>query len=195
MTTASSMEYSSQNYSGALPLFEQLETVAEDPDNTVASVTGQMRCHYQLKNYPSAVNAAQKLLSSSKVNPDLANEAHFILGQSYLAQNDLTQAEYEFTFCSKLTGTETGAEAGYQLAAIAFQTGRMTEAEERIYTLQEKFAAYDYWVAKGFILLSDVFLKNGNEFQARQTLQSVLDNYKGPELGTVAKEKLDSLGK
>jgi TolA-binding protein len=195
LATASSMEYSSQSYSAALPLFEQLETVAEDPDNTVASVTGQMRCHYQLKNYPSAVNAAQKLLSSSKVNPDLANEAHFILGQSYLAQNDLTQAEYEFTFCSKLTGTETGAEAGYQLAAIAFQTGRMTEAEERIYTLQEKFAAYDYWVAKGFILLSDVFLKNGNEFQARQTLQSVLDNYKGPELGTVAKEKLDSLGK
>jgi hypothetical protein len=71
----------------------------------------------------------------------------------------------------------------------------MALAEERVHTLQEKFAAYDYWVAKGFILLSDVFVKNGNEFQARQTLQSVLDNYKGPELGAIAKEKLDSLGK
>ena len=80
------------------------------------------------------------------------------------------------------------------MAAIAFQTGRLAEAEEHVYALQEKFAAYDYWVAKGFILLSDVFLKNGNEFQARQTLQSVLDNYKGPELGAVAKAKLDSLG-
>jgi TolA-binding protein len=195
LATASSMEYSSENYSGALPLFEQLETVAEDPANTVASVTGQMRCYYRLKNYPSAVLACQKLLSSSKVTADLSNEAHFILGQSYLAQGDLTQAEYEFTLCSKLTGTETGAEASYQMAAIAFQTGRMAEAEARVYTLQEKFAAYDYWVAKGFILLSDVFLKNGNEFQARQTLQSVLDNYKGPELGAVAKEKLDSLSK
>jgi TolA-binding protein len=195
LATASSMEYSSENYSAALPLFEQLEMVAEDPANTVASDAGQMRCHYRLKNYPSSVLAAQKLLSSGKVTPDLTHEAHFILGQSYLAQGDLTQAEYEFTVCSKLTGTETGAEASYQLAAIAFRTGRMADAEERVYTLQEKFAAYDYWVAKGFILLSDVFLKNGNEFQAKQTLQSVLDNYKGPELGTVAKEKLDSLGK
>jgi TolA-binding protein len=195
LATASSMEYSSENYSAALPFFEQLETVAEDPANTLASVTGQMRCHYRLKNYAGAVLAAQKVLSTGKATPDLSNEAHFILGQGYLAQGDLTQAEYEFTLCIKLTGTETGAEAAYQLAAIAFQTGRMAEAEERVYTLQEKFAAYDYWVAKGFILLSDVFLKNGNEFQARQTLQSVLDNYKGPELGAIAREKLDSLGK
>jgi len=177
-----------------LPLFEQLETVAEDPDNAIASVTGQMRCHYRLKNYPSAVMAAQKVLSSDKISADLTNEAHFILGQSYLAQGDLTQAEYEFTISAKLTGTASGAEASYQLASIAFQTGRMVEAEERVYSLQENFAAFDYWVAKGFILLSDVFLKNGNEFQARQTLQSVLDNYKGPELGAIAKEKLDSLG-
>ena len=70
----------------------------------------------------------------------------------------------------------------------------MVEAEERVYALAEKFAAFDYWVAKGFILLSDIFLKNGNEFQARQTLQSVIENYKGPELGAVAKEKLNALG-
>lgn len=194
LATASSMEYSSGNYSAALPLFEQLETVAEDPDITVASLTGQMRCQYRLKNFPSAAMAAQKLLSSGKASAELANETHFILGQSYLAQEDLTQAEYEFSISGKLSGTETGAEASYQLAAIAFQTGRMVEAEERIYALAENFAAYDYWVAKGFILLSDIFLKNGNEFQARQTLQSVLENYKGPELGAVAKEKLDALG-
>lgn len=194
LATASSMEYASENYSEALPLFEQLETVAEDPDNNIASLTGQMRCYYRLKNYASAILAAQKLLSEGKASADLTNEAHFIMGQSYLAQEDLTQAEYEFTFCNKLTGTATGAEASYHLASIAFQTGRMAEAEERVYALSDKFAAYDYWVARGFILLSDVFLKNGNEFQARQTLQSVIDNYKGPELGAVAKEKLDSLG-
>jgi TolA-binding protein len=113
LATASSMEFSSENYSAALPLFEQLETVAEDPANTVAAVTGQMRCYYRLNNYPSAVLAARKLLSLDKLTGDLSNEAHFILGRSFLAQGDLTQAEYEFTVCSKLTGTETGAEASY----------------------------------------------------------------------------------
>jgi len=194
LATASSMEYSAADYSAALPLFEQLEMVAEDPDNTVASLAGQMRCHYMAKNFPSSAMAAQKLLSSGKASADLTNEIHFILGQSYLAQDDLTQAESEFTFSSKLSGTEIGAEASYNMAAIAFQTGRLVEAEERVYKLAENFAAYDYWVAKGFILLSDIFLKNGNEFQARQTLESVIENYKGPELGDVAREKLNALG-
>lgn len=194
LATASSIEYSSGNYSAALPLFEQLETVAEDPDNTVASLAGQMRCHYNTKNIPSAAMAAQKLLASGKASAELTNEIHFILGQSYLAQDDLTQAEYEFTISAKLSGTETGAEASYNLAAIAFRTDRLVEAEERVYALAENFAAYDYWVAKGFILLSDIFLKNGNEFQARQTLESIIENYKGPELGEVAREKLNVLG-
>ena len=195
LATASSMEYSAVNYAAALPLFEQLETVAEDPDNVVASIAGQMRCHYKSKNFPSAILAAQKLLASGKASADLTNEIHFTLGQSYLAQEDLTLAESEFTISGKLSGTENGAEASFNLAAIAFQTGRLVDAEERIYTLAENFAAYDYWVAKGFILLSDVFVKNGNEFQARQTLESIIENYKGPELGDVAKEKLSTLGK
>jgi TolA-binding protein len=193
LATASSMEYSSGNYTAALPLFEQLETVAEDPDNIMAAITGQMRCHYRTASYPSAILAAQKLVSTGKASADLANETHFILGKSYLAQNDLTLAEQEFTMTGKLKGTENGAEATYNLAEIAFQTNRLNEAEERIYSLSENFAAYDYWVAKGFILLSDIFLKNGNEFQARETLQSVIDNYEGPELGETARQKLNTI--
>jgi TolA-binding protein len=194
LATASSMEYSSGNYSAALPLFEQLETVAEDPDNTTAAITGQMRCHFKSKNYPSAILAGQKLLSSGKASTELANEIHYTLGKSYLAQDDLTMAESEFTFTGKLKGSEKGAEATYHLANIAFLTNRGTEAEEKIYALAENFAAYDYWVAKGFILLADIFVKNGNEFQARETLKSVIDNYQGPELGDIAKQKLQALG-
>jgi TolA-binding protein len=194
LATAASLEYSSGNYNEALPLFEQLETVAEDPDNIVASLAGQMRCHFKAGNYSAAAMAAQKLQSSGKISSNLEDELHFTLGKCYLAQADLTLAESEFTQTAKLSGTENGAEASYHLAEIAFQTNRLVEAEERVYTLSEKFAAYDYWVAKGFILLSDIFLKNGNEFQARQTLESVIENYKGPELGEIAKQKLNALG-
>jgi len=193
LATASSMEYSVGNYEDALPLFEQLEVIAEDPDNITASLSGQMRCHYSAKNYPPTITASQKLLSSERASTDLTNEIHFTLGQCYLAQDDLTQAEYEFSFSATLNGTENGAVATYNLAEIAFRTGRLLEAEELIYTLSEKFTAYDYWVAKGFILLSDIFLKNGNDFQARQTLESVIENYTGPELGEIAREKLKAL--
>lgn len=194
LAVASSMEYTAGNYSTALPLFEQLEIVAEDPSNTTNAITGQMRCHLRMNNFPSAILAAQKLQSTGKASADLSNEIHYVLGKSYLAQNDLTMAESEFTYSGKLKGTENGAEATYYLAEIAFKTERLKEAEDKIYSLSENFAAYDYWVAKGFILLADIFIKNGNEFQARETLKSVIDNYQGPELGEIAKQKLNALG-
>lgn len=192
--TAASIEYSAANYSAALPLFELLETVAEDPDNTVAAITGQMRCHFYLGNYPSAILAAQKLQGAGKVPADLGNEIHYILARSYLSQQDLSLAENEFTYPAKQKGTETGAESTYYLAEIAYRTDRLKEAEDKIYLLAEDFTAYDYWVARGFILLADIFVKNGNEFQARETLKSVIGNYQGPELGEIAKQKLESLG-
>ena len=35
----------------------------------------------------------------------------------------------------------------------------------------------DYWLAKSFILWADIFHSRGNDVQARQTLQSIIDNY------------------
>ncbi len=194
LATASSMEYAEGRYAEALPLFEQLETLAEDPDNSQAALAGQMRCHYRLNNLQAAAGAAQRLTASGTARENTLNEARFILGKSYLDAGDLTLAENELSATGKLTGTEMGAESAYMLASISFQKGQLQDAEEKVYSLAEKFAAFDYWVAKGFILLSDIFVQTGNNFQARETLQSVIDNYSGPELGDVARRKLQALG-
>jgi tetratricopeptide (TPR) repeat protein len=152
-----------------------------------------MRCHLKNEDLASAAGAARKLLEAQNATKDMLNEAHFVLGHYELAQGNMTEAAADFRQVSKLTGTEMGADATYQLAWIAFQAEKPTETEDLVYSLSENFAAFDYWVAKGFILLSDLFVKNGNIFQARQTLQSVIENYTGPELGDIARQKLAAL--
>ena len=52
---------------------------------------------------------------------------------------------------------------------------------------------YDYWVAKGFLLLADVYLASGNVFQAKETLKSIIEHYTGPDLGEIAAQKLNEL--
>jgi len=44
--------------------------------------------------------------------------------------------------------------------------------------------------AKGFILLSDIYVSRKNYFQARETLKSILENYSGEDLKKVARTKL-----
>jgi len=193
LVVTASAEYAANNLAAALPLYEQLETVAEDPDNLLLSLAGQMRCHLREKDYAAASGAARKVLEAQNATKDMVNEAHFALGHQYLAEENLTEAAEEFRQVSKLTGTEIGADATYQLAWIAFQAEKLSETEDLVYSLSESFSAFDYWVARGFILLSDVFVKNGNTFQAKQTLQSVIENYSGPELGDIARQKLAAL--
>jgi len=42
-------------------------------------------------------------------------------------------------------------------------------------------------------LLADNYTQKGNLFQARHTLQSIIDNYDGPELASVARKKLEEI--
>ena len=54
--------------------------------------------------------------------------------------------------------------------------------------------SHDYWVAKSFILLADNYVAMKDTFQAKSTLQSVIDNYEGKDdILPTAKEKLNQL--
>ena len=51
----------------------------------------------------------------------------------------------------------------------------------------------DYHIAKGFILLGDVYLSQGNLFQAKATLESVIENHDGEELKQLAIDKKQAI--
>jgi len=54
---------------------------------------------------------------------------------------------------------------------------------------------HDYWVAKSFLLLADTYLVLKDEFQAKSTLESVIENYenKNDDILPEAKKRLDKI--
>ncbi len=177
-------------YESAYEYFKGLEEHAENNTNINFALEGQMQSAFEIKNYDDAIESALKLLKNSKVNKDQMIEAHYILGKSYMAQNNLNKASSEFDITRKLAKNEKGAESAYYNAYIEYEQGNYKEAENLIFNISDEFSSYDYWMAKSFILLSDVYVAMDNIFQAKQTLQSIIDNYQGEELRQTAKEKL-----
>ena len=58
--------------------------------------------------------------------------------------------------------------------------------------------SYDFWIGKSFILLADNYVALKDTFQAKQTYQSIIDNYErnadDPEdLRQIATEKLNAI--
>ncbi len=182
------------NYEAALEGYIRLEETADQPGMIMDAISGQMQCNYALQRHGLAIQSAQKLLTLDKLTQNLATEAHIIIARSSyeLGNKELARKEFEETL--KLSKNEMAAEAKYMLAQLEFENAKYDDCEKSIFALAENFASYDYWVAKGFLLLSDVYVVKGNTFQAKQTLQSIIDNYEGQDLVMIAREKLSAIG-
>ncbi|MFN8144669.1 MAG: tetratricopeptide repeat protein [Bacteroidia bacterium] len=198
LLSAGQINYRLKNYQRALTNFEMLEGTAEVKDNIMAAQAGELRCSYKLNDYDKAISNSQKVLNSGATDKDLITEAHFIAGKSYFAKNDMASAKSELSIVAKRTNSEMTAESKYHLALIEFRMDNYKESQKLIFEIQNQVPSYDFWIAKGFILLGDNYLAQRDTFQARETYKSIVDNFqKDPndseDLKEVAKQKLDAI--
>jgi TolA-binding protein len=190
---AAEINFNNEDYAAALDNFNNLELNADYRENLTIAYEGQMECNYQLGQYRLAMDASRKLLTREKLTNEQVLTAHYILAKSALAIDSMSVARREFEKTIELSDGDKGAEAKYMLASIQYTLKNYVKAEEMIFELANEFPASEYWKAKGFIMLADIYSLNGNLFQAKQTLQSIIDNYPGQDLKDVAGQKLNTI--
>ena len=123
------------------------------------------------------------------------SEAVHISGEAHYSQNELDDALKDFRRISSEITSAEGAEAKYRVAEIQFKKGQIADAEKTINEFIDRNTPHQYWMARIFILLSDISIKKGDLVQARVTLQSLLENYPVDSDGILdeIRAKLDSL--
>lgn len=173
------IEYLDKDYSAALGTFKQLLLVAESPANKEAAKLGIMRCAQYTDDFREALTAANDLLKEPKLSPELIAEAQYIranahisLGQQQLALEDLKEV-------SKDTRTVHGAEAKYLLAQLYYDANEDANAIQVLEDFAKNGTPHQYWLARGFIVWADVYIRQGDDVQARVYLNSLQNNYKG----------------
>ncbi len=121
------------------------------------------------------------------------------LAMNHLAElalkNDNYNKAYIYYDSISTSPSENGAQAVYQMAKIQFMRGNLEQSEQLISAGINRVPSYDFWIAKSFILLSDIYVAKEDLFQARYTLESVIDNFEGEDLKEIAQEKLASIKK
>ncbi len=187
--------YDKKDFAKSYDYYSALSTKTNNPGMLLEANDGAMRSAYLLGDLSNADNYAQRLLQTANLTEEQKIYAHYILAKAAMKQGNKNKAYQEFEITDKLTTGEQGAEAKYMMAEIDFNNNKPDKAEKLIYQLPEQYAEYDYWIAKGFILLADIYVARGNNFQADQTLQSVIDNYPGEDLKKVARKKLDQINR
>lgn len=187
--------YKEDRLQDALNNFSSLEKVATEPANKEIALIGQMRCFYRLNNFSSAKDYSLNVLKIPTLNDFTKTQAQLYLGRSYFELQDYTKAIVELKKVPGMTNGEMGAEAQFYVAQAQFNNGEYKKCEDEIKKLTQLKPSYDYWLGRGYILLSDNFLAQGNTIQAKLTLESIIKNYTNTTDGIIdtAQKKLQAI--
>jgi len=178
-----------KDYRSALLNYQELFDMASNEMYLSESLDGQLECYQMLGMSDSVLLMSKTILTSPMVSEQTIKKAHSYRAHAALATGDLDLANQEYTVVSKLMQGSIAAEAKYYQALIQYKTGDYKESEKIVFELINEFGSYDEWIAKGFILLADIYVKYGNTFQAKQTLQSIIDNQEDSVLVNIALKK------
>ena len=181
------IEYERGNYQKAGENYERLSRITEEPLKRLEALEGSMKSNFFMGNYDKAIEMGEVLRQSRDLTDDQVNQINHIMGKSYFEKGNYSAAIEKLDKSARNDKSVYGAESAYYSAVASIKLKNYDEAENKVFDISDNFSKYDYWVAKSFIALADVYV---NYFQAKETLRSVIDNYKGNDLKQEARARL-----
>jgi tetratricopeptide (TPR) repeat protein len=184
------LEIGRGNYNSAVTNFRVLLRNAENKKDQARAWIGLMDTYFSLKSYDSTLYYAREVVNVGNVVEGGSGRAQLYMGKVPYERGDLVKAAEEFKKLAASSKDVYGAEAAYWSATILNRNKKYKEAEAAIIELAKSFEGYDYWRARSFILLSDVYVGMNDVGQAKATLKSIIENSDDQEILELAKTKL-----
>ena len=173
--------YEQQDYTQALDYFGQLREAAGSKENKNIARIGELRCSYALKLYNKTILAANDLLDDASTDAAIVREARYCRAKSYIGADEALLANDDLQELSQDLRHEMGAEAKYLYAEQLYNSAQYTSAENEIMDFIDKNTPHQYWLARAFVLLADIYVATGDDFQAKQYLLSLQNNYRADD--------------
>ena len=181
MLMSAEIAYLAKDYVKSLEWYKLLKDRASTPERRQMAATGMLRSAAMSGNGEETILAATAVLADAKVTPELESEARYYRSKALVKANQLAHAVADWEALAKDTRNVYGAEAKYRLAQYMFDTGKTQEAEQEVLNYLEVSTPHAYWLARSFVLLSDIYAKLDRKLEARQYLLSLKQNYQADD--------------
>jgi TolA-binding protein len=170
-----------------------MERLATNKKEQYNAWSGMMESFFLMARYDSVNTYANIILERGNINAGAQNKASLYLGKSAMAQGNYDLAKDEFINTLNTARDEYGAEARYRLGEIFYLTKQYDQCYKTLIGMDADFSAYEEWVGRSFLLLADNFVAMNNTFQAKATLQSLIDKFPLQTIKDAAKDKLKKI--
>lgn len=188
-----SLAYKHKDYNTALAHYTQLKESASNKKETYYALEGIMKTNDALQHYEEVSKAASQIINQGNITVNATNQAALYLGKIAMKQAKYEEAYEQFKKIVESGKDMYGAEAQYLIAYMDYQTGKFKESLEALFILTKQFTEYTDWTNQGFLLMADNYITLHEIFQARATLQSIIENATDTTLVSTAQQKLQQL--
>ena len=186
--------FNRQQYAEALADYRRLQDKATTAECRRLGMLGTLRCAVLLHDDIETIHAATALLGEANLSPEWQTEAFYDRAKAYLNQKATEKATADLRILAQDTRTLQGAEAKYLLAQLLYDAADYAAAEKEALDFIDQSTPHAYWLARTFILLSDVYVATDKPLDARQYLLSLQQNYQADDnIQPMIDERLEKL--
>ena len=185
----SSLCYENERWEQAAVAFRSLYDVSKVSKTKINAASGYVSSTLKYANDEQLMAMANDAETMVEINDVARRKARYAKAQVLQRAGKDSEALEVFELLSKEVKSAEGAEGRYRLIEAEFKAGGYDKAEKMVYDFSDSKTPHNYWLAKAFILLGDIYAARNDAFQARATYQSVVDGYSPADDGIVAEAK------
>ena len=182
------MTYADERWDEAASAYRRLYDAAPTKTGREEAMKGYVRATVAGGDGAKIAAMAADVCGHDDAGAAALREAKYAWAGQLRAEGRRDEAVKLYRELAKDVRTKEGSEAAYYVIESTFGSGDMDKTEKEVFAFSER-EPQAYWLAKAFILLGDVYVKKGDNFQARATWQSVADGYSPADDGIVDEAK------
>jgi TolA-binding protein len=185
-----SISYKHKDFKSALAHYTELKERSTNKKETYYALEGMMKSSDALQQDEEVNKAASLIIKQGNITVNAVNQAALYLGKAAIRQDKKQEALQYFKQIVESGQDAYAAEAQYLIAQVYYGLGEYKQSLETLFTLNKQFNDYPEWINKGFLLMADNYIGLHELFQAKATLESIIENATDMAIVNTAKEKL-----
>lgn len=142
---------------------------------------GMMRTAVALDRWAELADVTDRLLATSSAGGAMVDEVEFNRALALDRLGNYADADRLWRSIAASPQSEYGAKSAVYLGESLMKRGKLNEARSVVNTLIDAEPDNQYWLARAFILLSDILRQQGQKFEADEYLRTLKSNYPGQE--------------
>lgn len=182
------------DFQEAANFYTKLEEVKKNDRQENTAWSGLLESYYKLAQYDKMRGYARKIIQRGNVSPTASNRSQLYLGLAAYAEGDFDTAIDEFLSTINTAKDQFGAQAQYTLGLIFYQQKQYQQSLNTLFDINN-FLDYDDWVGKSFLLIADNYIALKELFQAKATVNSIIENSPVASVVNDARIKLAAIEK